>query len=256
MPLDSPTLGEDFWYFLYDEYMEQGGEWIAFKIDGSDDPPVIALSGSKHVELASRFSAFIYVHFWDWHTHYTFDYHFSISHHPGVRSLQVPAPYHIPVEHLRRNFAELTGTRAMRFYDEHCRILAEPYRMWQDGRFILHEDLITGGKFLADRPEALETLITRVWGNNAPVFHMKAPGLSKTTTIVDALQHNLLRRILRETGDWIRADRLAYLLGAPIPVLSSAMMNQVNRLIDQHEVEAHPDNRKHTQAGNHFRARP
>jgi hypothetical protein len=128
--------------------------------------------------------------------------------------------------------------------------------MWQDGRLILHEDLITGGEFLADGPEALENLIMRIWGDNTPAFHMKAPALSNTTMIVDALQRNLLRRILRENSGWIRADRLAYLLGAPIPVLSSAMMNQVNWLIDHHEVEAHPDNRRNAQAGNHFRARP
>lgn len=47
---------DDLWYFLNSEYIDQGGESIAFKIDAGDDPPVFAAYDGQFLELSHTFS--------------------------------------------------------------------------------------------------------------------------------------------------------------------------------------------------------
>lgn len=231
---------QNLWYFLYDEYIGQGGEFITFRIDAGDDPPVVAL-GDNQIELAGHFSEFIYHHFWDWLGQYAFEYWFLIHDYPMANGPRIPERYHIPVERLRQEFSELKSKRNLRFYDEHCRIFAQAYALWKDDKLISLDHIITGGTFQADSIPALTNLIKRLWGDNAPVFLIDSSD-PKYTEHIDLLRRDFLRRVLGEVNDWISADRLAPMLGASVPVLNLSMIVQINWLIDHSEIEAHPDN--------------
>lgn len=254
MSLEPSEANKNLWCFLWDEYVDQGGDPIAFEADADDDPPVYAKSGDELVELASTFSEFIYIHFWDWHGHYTFNYGVSIYHHSAVPSLQIPARYHIPLDHLRHNFSEQKSTRGLRFYDEQCRIWAQPLRIWKNGTLFQDDNIITGGTFLTNNLRSVGDLISRIWIDTAPVFEMKMVG-TEEGKIIDPLQRNVLRRVLQAQSDWIDAGNLAHLLGASIPVLNSAMMKQMDWLIEHKQAEAHPDNLNVPQSSKQFRAR-
>jgi hypothetical protein len=91
--LSLPELRPDLWYFLFYEFIDQGGEMMAFKVDAGDDPPVVAEYGEEVIEFAPHLSEFIYLHFWDWRSGYTFPYHFSVIDLP-IPSSQIPARYH------------------------------------------------------------------------------------------------------------------------------------------------------------------
>ncbi len=243
---------ENLWFFLHDEYVEQGGEYLTFTINAGDDPPVIALSGDRQVELAAHFSEFIYLHFWDWYGHYTLDYYFYMHQHPAILSMQIPERYHIPIERLRQEFSELKSSRGLRFYDEHCRIFADPYRLWQDNQMIRRDHIITGGIFRADSADALKDLIKRLWGDDIPVFRIS--GLTpKHAETIDPLRRDLLRRVLAQSNDWIPAGTLAFQLGATIPVLDSDMVEHLRWLIESGEVEEQPTDLPTAQAERRFR---
>lgn len=82
--INLPQLG-DYWYFLWDEYIDQGGEEIFFLINGNDDPPVFAFYFDRLIELAPTFSQFQFFHYWDWKSRYVpFDvtYYTSLKHIP------------------------------------------------------------------------------------------------------------------------------------------------------------------------------
>jgi hypothetical protein len=79
---------DDLWYFLISEYIDQGGQEILFQVGTTDDPPVFALHGDEYIELASKFSEFIYRHFWVWHARYVFRYNFFIYNYHVITGFQ------------------------------------------------------------------------------------------------------------------------------------------------------------------------
>lgn len=248
-----PDLKNDLWYFLMAEYVDQGGDYLFFSISAGDDPPVFTEypeHNYKLIELAPTFSQFILFHFWDWYGSYMFEHSVSILYHPRWDPVfSLPARYHVPFGRLRKHYAELGGNR---FYDEHTHIWAQNCH-GDDGNMV---DTMIGVEIRADTMEVLVETIKRLWGDDAPVFRMKGGWESEEATmLLTQLQRAQLRKVLQQSDDWIAAPDLAYQLGASIPVLSTPMAEQLTWLIEQGEVEAHPNNRDDAKSEKRFRAK-
>lgn len=242
------------WYFLHDEYIDEGGEDICFSMNAGDDPPVLAESGNKLIELAPTFSKFMYLQFWDWYGHYTFEQKISILHHPHSTSLQLPVKYHVPFERLRQRYIELEGNLRTRFYDEHTRIWV--YKDWEEDDSLLpYQGVMRNAVLRADTIEALAEMIHHLWGDDAPVFKVCGWMNEETTELITQLQRTQLRKTLQQSKDWITVADLAFQLGATRPYLSEPTAQQLAWLIEQGEAEAHPDNRDDDKVDNRYRAR-
>src|ERR1041385_4738698 len=156
--LNPDAAREDLWYFLFSEYIDQGGDYIAFKIDSGDDPPVFAEYLGDFIELAPTFSQFLYLYFWDWLGHYTFIHGFRILEHSTLLNLNLPPRYNVPVDQLRERFSILEDNRQMRFYDEHTRIWERPYRFSDGDGVNVDIRTIAGGEVHTDSIEALSRM--------------------------------------------------------------------------------------------------
>jgi len=239
-------LDDDLWYFLHSEYIQQGGEFLVCRLGDDDNPPVLAESSDSLIEIAARFSEFIYMHLWRWHSQYMFDYGFWVHYHPEIASMRTPSEYHIPLLHLRQNYIELRSNRITWFYDEHSRI--------QVHTLPDNKDMMVGGAFYTDSLEALKNLLFKIWGDNPPLFRVTTWG-NEVSELITELQRERLIVQLRDENDWIKAADLALKLGAYIPVLNSDMAKQLQWLIENGEAEAHPDNYEAAKSEQRYRAK-
>jgi hypothetical protein len=247
---------EDFWFFLHSEYIDQGGEFIAFKMNAGDDPPVYAENLDEFVELASTFSEFIYQHFWNWHSWYTFKYGFSIEFISILPSSALSPEFLIPVERLRNTFKELIGKTRWWFYDEHSRIWPYKSVSWINKEMSVDESQVAGGRFAADSLEALQSLITRIWEDYPPFLRMETRHFNEESeTFINQMQRETVLRILQETNGWVTSSELAKKLGSKIGLLNTHMSNQLQFHIDAEAIESHPDNQDPPTPDNRYRAK-
>ena len=240
-----PNKRDDHWFFLHDEYIEQGGEHLCFSIN-DDDPPVLAHSGEQYVEIDTAFSHFIYVHFWDWLSRYRCRYMVRIVSHPAVQSLKVPERFHLPIQKFEERFEVLANNLSTRFFDDHTRIWVYPLRIWnqQELKMEHYPGVISGCEIRCDSPEALRMAIRYLWENDPPMYHMKTwPGYTKSETYLKNMQIDLLMQVLSSAEDWLSELEIAIALGSSIPVLGYPFKSFLDVLVHNGKVEAEAGDR-------------
>lgn len=157
---------EDLWYFLYHEFIDQGGEPIVFQL-GSDDPKVLARYRDTYLEVAPTFSEFIYLHFWDWYRGYTFPY--TVSVRPIMQE-----QYYLDFEVLHSTYHELRGNTGVRFYDDLVTI--KVYRDLEAGFPPAVWTRFKGGQFSSSSLPALRQALINLWGDQLPFRWIMAHG--------------------------------------------------------------------------------
>jgi len=231
-------------YFLYWEYVDQGGDSLAFRLDAGDDPPVVAWYSNDLPMIEPMFSQFIYCHFFDWYANYQFPYYFSVFYHPilSFGGMAEATQYHMPIQHFRIHFDELTTHYEMRFYDEHYRMYLRPLAITNDsGEITATTDKIAGGNFLADSLEHLKTLPTLVWGDNPPYFHMEQYTHDDVDKWITSMCVQVIKDGFDKYHDWFNVEDIVSTLKLP----RNIMANVARRLqagIEINLVAPHPDN--------------
>lgn len=229
------------WVFGFDEYIEQGGEYLVFEIGGSDDPPVFAVFDTRLIQVAETFSKFLLIHFWRWHTHYTFPHHIFLWHHPQRFGKQVHPKYHIPLEQLSQQFTRIS---TQWFYDDDVRLhVFQRETLEDDETNIDNEAVMTSVRIFARSIPALRRCLKQLWKDNIPVLNFVPSWDDKAgEALLKELTHTQFEQIFENFDDWLTIEGLLRQLGQDQPLLTGVLSHLIEQMIEQGEISPHPDN--------------
>jgi hypothetical protein len=228
----------DLWMFMFYEFINQGGDDIAFKIDEGEDPPVFAEADEEIFELSQTFSGFISLFFGDWVVDRTFKYHLTISNSHTLsrlsQSVALPQGRILTLEDLRPLYQEQHGNRKVRFYDENLQIRAS-----------INGNVVSHATFYARTSEQLVYHISNIWGDDGPMFRIRT-NHEGSQPILHKMRSKYLLRILQTLNGWISAGDLASHFNCSVQEILVALAP----LVESQVVDAHFENKHwlpHTQ---------
>jgi hypothetical protein len=140
---------------------------------------------------------------------------------------------------LRQNFSQISDNKRLHFYNDNVRILARhPISATSTGERPVPEDdtVVAGGSFHTKTPDAITDMIKRIWGNDAPLFHMKTHDES-VENIIKKLQYERVSQILSEKQDWMSEVELANTLHLQSVGTINVMKQVLRLLVEQAEIE-------------------
>jgi len=173
--VDHPQTSKSLWFFLLTEYIDQGGDYLFFHADGSEDPPIYAKHADDFIKINEKFSSFLYNHFWDYHKQSLCPYSLRLINHPAIEMWQLPTRYHVSLQTLRGHYNELSDNLQSRFYDDHVCIWA--YNMsTRDDEVVFNNEAMSHGHIVADSIEKFEEVINYLWENDKPVRNFFTSG--------------------------------------------------------------------------------
>lgn len=229
-------------YFLYDEYIDQAGDALRFKLDMGDDPPVI-VQHQEEIVIEPTFSQFLFCHFWDWLANYNFEFTFTIPYHPYLpRGIDSLTASHIPLDHFRQHFQEITSRQHIRFYDEHRRMWVYPLIETNDKSQPVMSHKIVGGIFRADSLQHLQELAEIIWGNTLPVFHIETTEQPEVEAWLSDLREQQIKRALSNSKEWWTIKDVAKALAIPTSAAYSSILEQMQISTGNDVLESHVDN--------------
>jgi hypothetical protein len=245
----------DLWYFYFAEYIDQGGDIICFQTQQGDNPPVFAEYARDYKVLKPSFSEFIYMHFWLFRANYCFPYSFYLRSINNFLSMISPSRYWILLARMSELFTNSLSGK-LHFYDEQSRILGHPEEKIENNLIAtVNDTVLAGGHFRAKTIEAIENLIIRLWGNDAPLFHMESDNL-ELIALLNSLRQVNLRQVFETRQDWISYSEMENKFGLSSNSSKYSLTTSLDYLISLGEIEAHPENDTKRNPENRYRLKP
>jgi len=233
---DHPQTDINLWPVMAAEYLSQGFDLLCFQMTGEDDPPIYVEGQDKFIKIAEKFSEFLYIHFWDCHRYNLHKHQISTMYHPAIEFLQVPPKYFIPINKLKSRYKELSSITRLHFYNDHS-------SLWSYGRLVETDEFIKQIHIATETIEVMEETINYLWDGDPPAFRFRGYDFEEIE-FLHKLQKKQAINVFQSfpSNEWQIESKLAFDLGASIPILSSPMVEVLTSLVNEDFLKMKPEN--------------